>query len=283
MGYKKLSNEQELQLVREYLEGAPVNTLMEKYGFKTKKSITDKVKKHYPNNYQEIIQKAKINRKGYSYTLEKINSEFDAYYIGLLMTDGYISRETDVGIDLTDEDCIAFLSKTIGKEYKAYQQQEHKTKYRLILSDKQLVSNLERFGITPRKTYTLGEPKLFPEEEKFIPYIIRGIIDGDGTVSPTSYGGAQFHIVSMSENFIDWIIYVLENKLFMIDIHKKQSKTGLWIVETSNQYNILKLISLVYNKPFGMSRKYKLLRKTFRDYNSDPLLEGDCIVQTTTD
>ena len=212
MGYKKLSNEQELQLVQEYLEGAPVNTLMEKYGFKTKKSITDKVKKHYPNNYQEIIQKAKTNRKGYSYTLEKINSEFDAYYIGLLMTDGYISRKTDVGIDLTDEDCIAFLSKTIGKEYKAYQQQEHKTKYRLILSDKQLVSNLERFGITPRKTYTLDEPKLFPEEEKFIPYIIRGIIDGDGTVSPTSYGGAQFHIVSMSENFIDWIIYVLENK-----------------------------------------------------------------------
>ena len=68
----------------------------------------------------------------------------------------------------------------------------------------------------------------------------------------------------------------------MIDIHKSQSSSGIWKIETSNQSNILKLISIVYNKPFGMSRKYKTLRKTFRDYNSDPLLEGDGIVQTTT-
>lgn len=283
MGYKKLSNEQEKQLVQDYLNGIPVNVLMEKYGFKTKKSITDKVKKYYPNDYENIIKTAKINRKGYNYTLEKITSEFDAYYIGLLMTDGYISRENDVGLDLTDEDCISFLSKVIGKEYKIYSQDNHKTRYRLILSDKQLVGNLQRFGIVHRKSYILDEPKLLPEEEKFIPYIIRGIIDGDGTVSPTSYGGAQFRIVSMSEKFIDWLIYILENRLFMIDIHKSQSETGIWVLETSNQYNILKLISLVYNKPFGMSRKYKILRKTFRDYNSDPLLEGDCIVHTTTE
>lgn len=283
MGYKKLSNEQELQLVKDYLDGAPVNALMKKYGFKTKKSITDKVKKHYPENYKEIIEKAKINRKGYNYILDKINNEFDAYYIGLLMADGYISRDTDVGIDLVDEDCIAFLSKTIGKEYKTYTQDNYKTRYRLILTEKELVNNLKRFGIISRKSHIIEPPELLPEEEKFIPYIIRGIIDGDGTVSPTSYGGAQFHIVSMSEKFIDWIKYILENRLFMIDIHKSQAASGIWKIETSNQYNILKLISIVYNKPFGMSRKYKLLRKTFRDYNNDPLLEGDGIVQTTTD
>ncbi len=33
-----------------------------------------------------------------------------------------------------------------------------------------------------------------------------------------------------------------------------------------------------------MSRKYKELRTTFRDYNHDALLDkDDCIVQTTTD
>ena len=45
MGYKKLSKEQELQLVEEYKQGTPVIELMNKYGYKTKKSITDKVKK----------------------------------------------------------------------------------------------------------------------------------------------------------------------------------------------------------------------------------------------
>ena len=95
MGYKKLSNEQELQLVQEYIDGAPVKVLMERYGFATKKSIMDKVKKHYPDNYKELVENAKNNRKGYNYKLEKIENEFDAYYLGLLLTDGYIVEETD--------------------------------------------------------------------------------------------------------------------------------------------------------------------------------------------
>ena len=57
MGYKKLSKEQELQLVEEYKQGTPVIELMAKYGFKTKKSITDKVKKYYGENYKEIIKR----------------------------------------------------------------------------------------------------------------------------------------------------------------------------------------------------------------------------------
>lgn len=284
MGYKKLSNEQELQLVQEYVDGAPVKVLMERYGFATKKSIMDKVKKHYPNNYKELIENAKNNRKGYNYKLEKIENEFDAYYLGLLLTDGYIVENSKVGIDLIDEDCIQFLSKSIGKEYKSYLQENHQTKHRLILNDKELVSNLKRLGVVPNKSYIIKAPQLLKEEEKFIPYILRGIIDGDGSVSPTSYGGAQFFIVTMSEEFANWIVDILENRLYMIDIHKRQTESGIWRIETSNQYNILKLIALVYNKPFGMMRKYNKLRKTFRDYNSDTLLDKvDGIVQTTTE
>lgn len=284
MGYKKLSKEQELQLVQEYVDGVAVNVLMDKYGFKTKKSITDKVKKYYPDTYKKLIELARVNRKGYSYHLKTINNQFDAYYLGLLLTDGYISRGTDIGIDLTDEDCIAYLSKVIGKEYKTYEQKGNKkTKYRLIISNKEMVKDLERLGVTPNKSYTIQAPQLTKEEEKFIPYILRGIIDGDGCVSPTSVGSAQFYIVTMSKDFKDWLVDILENRLFMIDIHVRQNEYGLWRIETANQHNILKLISLVYDKPFGMNRKYTLLRKTFRDYNKDVLLEDDGIVQTTTE
>mgnify|MGYP002624374237 CR=1 FL=1 len=284
MGYKKLSKEQELQLVQEYVNGASVKVLMDKYNFKTKKSITDKVKKYYPDTYKDLIEQARLNRKDYSYHLKTINNQFDAYYLGLLLTDGYISRNTDIGIDLIDEDCIAFLSKVIGKEYKAYEQEEGKqTKYRLIFSNKEMVKDLERLGVTSRKSYTVKGPQLTKKEEKFIPYILRGIIDGDGCVSPTSAGSAQFYIVTMSEDFKNWLVDILENRLFMIDIHVRQNEYGLWRIETANQHNVLKLISLVYDKPFGMNRKYTLLRKTFRDYNKDILLEDDGIVQTTTE
>ena len=67
MGYQKISKEDELKLVEEYRNGASVSELMNRYGYKTKKSITDKVKKYYPNEYQNIIQQAQDNRRGYTY------------------------------------------------------------------------------------------------------------------------------------------------------------------------------------------------------------------------
>lgn len=212
MGYKKLSNEQEIQIVEEYKNGTPCKILMNKYGFKTQKSITDKIKKHFPDSYKEIIAQGQYNRKKYHYTLKEIKSEFDGYFLGLLLTDGYVSlgnnnrKRNEVGIDLIDKDCISFLSQSIGKtyyQYESYQKNKfnQKARYRLVLEDEELVKNLQRFGVVPQKTKTLQPPKLYPQEEKFLPYIIRGIIDGDGSVSSTSYGGAQFRIVTASLDF----------------------------------------------------------------------------------
>lgn len=88
----------------------------------------------------------------------------------------------------------------------------------------------------------------------------------------------------MSPTFMNWIVNVLVNDFFMDDIHISQSESGIYRIETANQYNILKLIAIVYNKPFGMNRKYNELRKTFRDYNNDTLLDkDDGIVQTATE
>lgn len=284
MGYKKLSNDQELQLIEEYKKGAPVKELMLKYGYKTKKSITDKIKKHYPNQYSEIIKQGHTNRRGYEYSLEEITSPFDAYFVGLLMTDGYVlSDRNGVGIDMTDEDVIAFIAKTIGVNYKKYFKEERKDIFRVLVNTPKIVEQVKRFGIVRKKSLTLSPPLLSSNEERYLPYLIRGIIDGDGCVSRTSYGGAQFYIVTMSDKFANWLVEILENRFFMTDIHKTQNEYGMWKVETSNQYNILKLIAVVYNHPFGMKRKYSELRRTFRDYNSDTLLDkDDGIVQTTT-
>ena len=152
MSYIELSKEQELQLVEDYKSGMPVEQVRVKYGYATRKSVIDKIKKYYPDTYKEIIENNKKIKKGYDYTGEKIKSEFDAYFIGLLMTDGYVTpRGTDIGIDLVDEDCIKFLSESIGKKYSAYQ---YKTsisegiKYRLILSLNKDIKNFSRYGIT---------------------------------------------------------------------------------------------------------------------------------------
>lgn len=286
MGYKKLSEDQERQLVEEYKKGTPVKELMAKYGYKTKKSITDKVKKYYPNDYSKIVAQAQDSRRGYAYSLKEITSPFDAYLVGLLLTDGYILTDRDgIGLDMTDEDVISFIAETVGTTYSVYtdDKENHKSRFRVVITRPGIKKEVERYGIVPKKTFLIQAPMLLPAEIKYLPYIIRGIIDGDGCVSKTSYGGSQFYIVTMSEVFADWIIKILTDNFFMEDVRKSQNSRGLWRVESANQYNILKLIALVYNKPFGMNRKYSILRKTFRDYNRDILLdEDDGIVQTAT-
>lgn len=258
---------------------------MQKYGYKTKKSITDKVKKHYPDLYNQIIEEAHNNRRGFSYSIEKIKNSFDGYLIGLLLTDGYILSDRDgFGLDMTDEDVISFVAKGIGTTYKKYTDEIHKPRYRVTVSIPGLKQQLKRFGVVSRKSLTLQPPLLLPDEKIYLPYIIRGIIDGDGCVSKTSYGGAQFYICTISEKFAKWLKYIFEEVFFMEDIHIKQNHLKMYRVETANQYNILKLIALIYNKPFGMNRKYNFLRRTFRDYNNDALLDkDDGIVQTTTE
>ena len=271
-------------MVQEYINGTPVVELMAKYGYKTKKSISDKIKKYYPGEYKNIIKQAQNSRRGYMYSLEKITYPFDAYLVGLLLTDGYVLSDRDgVALDMTDEDAIKFVADTIGTTYKSYSDGIHKTKYRVTINIPGITEQVARFGIIPNKSLWIPEPQLIQEERQYLPFIIRGIIDGDGSVAKTSYGGAQFFIVTMSPTFMNWIVNILTNDFFMDDIRVSQQENGIYRIETANQYNILKLIAIVYNKPFGMNRKYNELRKTFRDYNNDALLDkDDGIVQTTT-
>lgn len=271
MGYKLHSIEEEKQMVREYIEGVSVKTLMIKYGYKTKKSIADKVKKYESIDAIDIARK---NRKNYQIEFNGVTNIFNAYFLGLMLTDGYIQDDNKFGIDLTDEDCIAFISQITNKEYKSYTREEEnrKTRFRIIFSDKCSLEKLNEYGVVKNKSKILQGPKLSENEFKYLPYIIRGIIDGDGCIYKTSYGAPAMYICSASYDFIMWIKSALENRLYFKELSLVQSETGLWRIDTANQQNILKLLSLVYDKPYGMNRKYKLLRETFRDYNKDNLL-----------
>lgn len=272
MSAKILSNEQELQLVQEYLNGESVINLQKKYGYKSKKSILDKIKKHLGRALsEEELKEIRDKRKGYSVDFSKINNPFNAYFIGLMLTDGYICNNTKFGIDLTDEDAIAFLSDTIGKTYTSYtsEDENRKIRYRLILSDASQVEALKRYDIVQRKSKILSGFELLEEEEAYLPYLIRGIIDGDGCIYTTSYGKPAFFIVTASKKFADWLTYILSHRFYMKDIYPYQTTNGIWRIDTALEYNIRILKDIIYDQPYGMARKYNKLRETFNDYNKN--------------
>lgn len=282
MGREYASREEELAVVKDYINGLPLRDIMKKYNYKTPKSITDKVKKYHPNEFKQILQNRKDMNREWELDLSEINSEFNAYLVGLLITDGYVVSNNKFGIDLTDEDCIRFISETTNHNYHTYKRtpggKEKKDRHRIIFYSSKIVEDISRYGIIPRKSLTLQPPELKENEYKYFPYLLRGIIDGNGCIFKGASGKPGFYIASGSKEFAEWLKEKLEVRMYMKDIniniaYKDDIKYNkLYYVRTSNHSNLAILQILSYDKPFGMARKYIKLREMLRDYNRDNLV-----------
>lgn len=255
---KKYSKEEEKKIAKEYIDGFSSKELCEKYGYKTEKSIIDKVRKYYGEQFVRTQRESLMINKPYAnFTINRMNSKFNAYYLGLLSADGCVHKEKNcVELSMTDEDVISFISNHIGKEYKKYKRPENRQDiFRIIVNNKQFVEDLARFNVTERKTHTLKGFEFYEDEIKFIPYYIRGCIDGDGWIRKD---GNEFYICTASYEYAEWIKKILENYLYMDDINITEADK-VYQVRTSLIKNINILKTIIYDTPYGMERKYKLL------------------------
>lgn len=287
---KFYTEEEEKQIAKEYIESnISVKDLMKKYGFKTRKSITDKVKKHFPD--YNVKENGKERIKDYHLDFEEIDDEFKAYFLGLMLTDGYLTDEIRFGIDLVDKDCIEFISKKTGHDYKPYDYNDgepskfydreikRKTRYRIIFSSRKNCQQLEKWGVTFNKTYTLKGPDLKLIDSKFYSYILRGIIDGDGWITPLGNQGSigTFGVLTASEDFANWIntlcMELGMDEMCVYPYLSKNGKVPLYRVYTAKNKNLTILHNIVYKKSYGLKRKRNKLRKMFRDYNGSSSIE----------
>lgn len=250
----------ERNMVELYREGFSSTEIAKLYGYKTANSILQKLEKF--NIKRRDCNELKTKNKSYaSFSFKNIDSEEKAYFLGLLLTDGYVNLERGyIGIDLTDKDVIEFLAKYISIDYKEIppRGKAKLTRYRISLYGRKLLEDTERLGMVYNKTYVTKGPMLTEVEIKFINYILRGIIDGDGWIRKDA---KEFFICSASADFIKWC------EKSMIDIGFKNIKTsfisneynGIYIIRTASKYNLEVLKQKIYNKPFGMMRKYDRL------------------------
>lgn len=181
---------------------------------------------------------------------------FTGYFLGLMVTDGYLATNSfQFGLDLTDEDCIKYISLVTGKGYQKIEKEGQKDVYRIIFNDKIAYNQLIERGAYQNKTFLLDGLKYTEDEGRFLPYIIRGVIDGDGSVFNTQKGTLALSITTASEKFAEWLKNIFINKLYFDDIAIYPQKEKYFSIETSNYNNIQKLKYICYNKPFGMTRK----------------------------
>lgn len=116
----------------------------------------------------------------------------------------------------------------------------------------------KRLGLFNRKTFSDRIPVLKEKELEFSSYILRGAIDGDGWIRKD---GLEFFICSASKEMIYWYKTIME-RIGFIDLKVvfiKNKWNGIYQIRTGIKYNIYILKNKVYDKEFGMQRKYKLL------------------------
>lgn len=260
---RKLTVEQEIELMNKYESGYLVKDLMNSYGFKTKKSITDIVKRRGGKlrTFQETLS-VKNPRRNVSF--KKIDEPFKAYFIGLMLTDGWIHGNS-ICLSMTDKDVIEFVCEYFGKiPDKINKDGNRKPQYRFVICSERIVNELKRFGIVERKSLSLQPPKLKKSEIKYLSYIIRGIIDGDGWIRKD---GKEFFICSMSYDFLSWCKRVFEEYYKFIPLNLSQGNKGVYILRSSEERNILLLFAHIYYFDYGMKRKRNILVERFREYN----------------
>lgn len=252
--------EDEFEIVKLYKSGMSSDEIAKLYSYKTRNSILQKLEKM--NVKRRDSNEMKIKNKTYNeFDIEIIDCEFKAYLIGLLLTDGYVNVERNYfGIDLIDEDCIKFLAHKINCKYSIVKRNGVKDKYRLIIYGRKYIEQLNRFSIVARKTFNTEKPELNKDEFKYIAYLLRGAIDGDGWIRKD---GREFFICSASKAMITWYKGCLEY-LGMEElrfIYKANEYNGIYLIRSARKENIEILRNHIYNNDFGMNRKYKIITK----------------------
>ena len=251
---KKLTEEQEREMVSRYLNGEKSSDLIKEYGYKTRKSLEDKVKK-YGYKMRTREESEMMQKKHRNFSIKSVDSPFKAYWLGLMITDGWIDKKGTIYLSMADKDVIEFVSKVFDKEYTIIQREGCLNQYRVAFNHPELVKQLNERGIYNKKSKTKEHVLFYEEEQKYIPYFIRGVIDGDGWVRKD---GKEFFICTGSEKFAYFVKDMLENKLYMTELNIVKG-IGSWTIRSAETKNINILKAIVYDRPYGMSRKYNVL------------------------
>ncbi|MDO8265264.1 MAG: LAGLIDADG family homing endonuclease [Candidatus Parcubacteria bacterium] len=208
------------------------------------------------------MPKTKLPNKNFKWTPEL------AYSIGLLTTDGNISKDgrhiimksSDIQLLNTFKKCLNIKNKIAKSKNDSWAKKPH---YRIQFGGVQFYRWLLKIGLFPNKTYTIGSINI---PQKYFVDFLRGHLDGDGDISTykdyyNTYKNKKYiynriftRFRSVSKIHIEW----LRNNIFKIIsikghlIEKKPRReyqtATMWILRFAKKDSI-KLFSWLYYSP----------------------------------
>lgn len=250
---KKLTKELKEQVVNYYKERP-----------RTYEELSDKFNLSLPT-IGKILKEYKINPwpkfKLYSPDFvedyfEDINTEKKAYFLGLLITDGnifdnYKTKSHPPNINLTLQEQDKYLLESLKNELKIKKEITHdgRGSCQLAVFSNKMAEDLKVFGIVPNKTFSIHFPIL--KEKRLMPHLIRGIIDGDGSISFYSRPNRKVHtkavrLCSANPDFLNAVLDFLCKEIGTQKLNLYREKENLWSFAYRSKDDLEKIINYIY-------------------------------------
>jgi hypothetical protein len=203
--HPRLAEDEQKEVCRLYMTGVGAPELSKNFDI-GQDTVMNYVKKHggVGRTRSQRMTKYSVDTSYF----EKIDTHNKAYFLGMLITDGYLTSTSSIGIQLQaqDHNVLEFLRNdiqlerpltyTIRKNRWAKERNDQGVamcySYILSIMNAELYQQLLKLGITPRKSLTCKFPSCVPK--KYLMSFLCGVFDGDGSL-PKEYKRAKYNLV----------------------------------------------------------------------------------------
>jgi transposase len=256
-------NQYKTEVLADYADNMSIKALSEKYKFA-------------PSVVHNLLRKegAKIrptNTRKYEFDesyFKKIDSEPKAYNLGMLYSDGNVMENGRIRIALNNTDGyilynMAKYAKSTGGFYNTKKGENRKIQLVWDVGRPNVVEDLIKLGCHPRKSLTLKWPTPDQVSDDFIPHFLRGVFDGDGSISikwtkttingNANVTGSNAFIAGMNKFLVDRGIA----KIPKVYWRYSDKKTAQWFI--MHQSDQVSFFNYIY--PAGFNQELCLWRK----------------------
>lgn len=190
-----------------------------------------------------------------------------AYWLGFIAADGTLNGKSNslrIGLNKSDDTHLRKFMEAIDFSGKVYYVKSNNSAS-IELFSKEVFKTLLSYGVSPNKSLTIKEVKT---PDHLMSHFIRGVYDGDGTISGYKRTHLQFMIAG-NRPFMEQIqeILIKECNLNKVGIYPLKSKAHRVQYTGIQVFKILNFIYKDSNQDIRLDRKYEKfldLKKKFK-------------------
>jgi uncharacterized protein (DUF433 family) len=263
-------------IVKRYEYGESTESIAKDFGC-SRRTISDIL------NDNNVKFKNKAYNKNENW-LDEIDNESKAYFLGLMISDGNVSkRENRIKIALQKPDeniLIKYSYEILGENrilYESRGKQNHQDMAVLAVSSKNIKDKLVSLGIVPNKTFITHYPPNIPRQ--LHRYVFRGLFDGDGHVGIGSDGKTRLLFTGM-ECLMKDMENVINNELgfdIFFNIRPDENNFDVDFRRLIDKYILLKF--MYNNCEYYIDRKLEKAKESIKILETEHQLVRDFIFE----